>query len=562
MIIKYPLLLFVVLFFAISCSKDELNQDPQNPYEESNLEFEVFFAQTHVQHPSDELFKLTSESDALIKAQVTSDKGEASPEVKAVLTLNGSTETIILEGPPTLPTSIELSPGKVEHKFEDSFTGVIPKEWVKPGLTVEVVAGTKSVVLNNLKIGAPNVINLKMFDTHFFALTPGDYPDGWDKEIVSKWPTAALKIQRTPNIVFKELTIPPRGNGIIAARVSSKEEYQNLTGASFDGEQAAASKWNSALRRAAGFRNRLSLFYINIYGVNSGGQAGGFAGVGNGKKLGIFHHEIGHAFSLPHWGDNATYPYKGDMHGIPAPNIYKSTHAGPTWAFDMPSMTFIPPTVQENAVGGTPGTYKADPMQGGGSGDQEPQFLLRHFSDFSVNKMRNYLENHIVIWNDALGSYASWDDATGDYTKVVANDGVKYPIEREVNVISVMVGVSATTPQATIVYPPIGPYTSDMIELFDPTVEADRLKADAIYCPEGGCDTSVKVVQGGVTKIYMLPTALDEALAASDSNSFKSGAVNLKAADGEVTSIELLATPDAEKNGLPAIPQVLYSWKK
>ena len=49
--------------------------------------------------------------------------------------------------------------------------------------------------------------------------------------------------------------------------------------------------------------------------------------------------------------------------------------------------------MQAGNVGGKPvGTYKVDPMQGGGTGWQEPAYLMNHFSDYSVNQMRNYLQ--------------------------------------------------------------------------------------------------------------------------------------------------------------------------
>ena len=151
----------------------------------------------------------------------------------------------------------------------------------------------------------------------------------------------------------------------------------------------------------------------NIYGANAGGQAGGFAGVGNGTSAGILHHELGHALSLPHWGDSATYPYKGDMHGILAPDDYNGTHAGPVWGYDLRTQTFIPPTVQPGNVSNKPlGTYKVDPMQGGGTGWQEPPFLMNHFSDYSVFKMREYLHGHVLVWNPSLNSYASWNQTS------------------------------------------------------------------------------------------------------------------------------------------------------
>ncbi|MFD2564757.1 M66 family metalloprotease [Aquimarina rubra] len=553
--------IFFVLFSALigtSCSNDDDQSNTTNPYQ-SDKDFEVFFAQTHVLHPNDPTFILIGEKETLLKAQITSSSEEDSPNVNAVLTLGSNSITIPLNGPATLPAQIDLRPGIVEHKYDDSFTGIIPKDWMKPGLKIAIEAGEKTVSYNDLKIGAPNKIIMTMFDINYFQASPGDYPVGWKEELEAKWPVSEINLRRVPNIIFEELTIPPRGN-LVAARASSKEDYQNITGGNFDGEQAAASQWNGALKAAAGTRGRISLFYVNIYGVSAGGQAGGFGGVGNGKSIGILNHELGHAFSLPHWGDNQNYPYKGDLFGIPSPDSYNKTHAGPVWAFDIPTKNFIPPTVQPNSVGGTPGVYKKDPMQGGGTGNQEEGFLMNHFSDYSVNQMKNYLEGHIVIWNETLGEYASWDTTTDDYSNIQNNNGVQFPLERDVEVISVMAGVSSVTPQANIAYKPIGPYTSSLIEVFDPNIEADRIRAADTFCPNNGCDVSVRVTQGGETKVYMLAMDLDDSIDPLDAKSFQTRAVNLRASDGAVTKVEVLLTPDAEINGLPDSPLILNSW--
>jgi hypothetical protein len=298
---------------------------------------------------------------------------------------------------------------------------------------------------------------------------------------------------------------------------------------------------------------------MNIYGAYAGGQAGGFSGVGNGNSTGILQHEMGHALSLPHWGDNPAYPYKGDMYGIPAPATYNGTHAGPTWAFHLFNRRFINCVVQR--ADRNPGTYRADPMQGGGVGDQDSGYAMRHFSDYSVIKMQDYLEGHVVVWNESLNSYASWNNAAGNYSTPVANNGVQYPVVRDVQVVSVMAAVSAVTPQANLVYPPIGPYEAGLITLFDPAVAADRTKADSIFCPTGGCDVSLRVTQGGSTKTYMLPIALDTAADPFSGASFQTRALNLPASRGTVTKIEMLSTPDAEKSGLPVKPVVLDTWQ-
>lgn len=522
----------------------------------------VYFAQTHVHQPNHAYFYLVGNKDTLIKAHVVDPATPAAPPVTALLTLGGQTTNLTLTGPAILPASISNGLGVVKHAFSNSFTAVIPKAWVKPGLTVSVQAGAAVTNFNSLKIGAPTKVVMTMLDVHYFAQATGDYPAGWATELEAKWPVADLELRRLRNVVFPELVIPPRPDvGAPAARIKSKEDYTAQTGLSFDGEQAAALEWNGALKQAAGTAGRVSLYYMSIYGAYAGGQAGGFAGVGSGTSIGILHHELGHALSLPHWGDNGAYPYKGDMYGISAPAIYNDTHAGPVWAYDPVGRKFIPCTVQSSNVDGHPvGTYKADPMQGGGTGFQESGYLMNHFSDYSVNEMRDYLEGHVVVWSSNLNRYATWNNTTKDYTTTVSSNGVNYPIVRDTNVISILASVSGANPGVNMVYPPIGPYVGGLIRRFNPSSAADRTAAASLFAPAGGCDVCVRVVQGGVTSIYMLAASFDTSANPYASSSLETAAVNLPASSGTVTRIDLLLTPDAEVNGLPANPPILYTW--
>ena len=524
----------------------------------------VYFAQTHVLKATDAYFGLVGNREALIKVHVTAPGAPASPAVTATLTLSGQPNLVLpLTGPATLPATIPDGLGVVQHSYANTFTGIIPAAYVKKGLQITVNAGAATTNLTNLDIGAPTKVIMTMFDVQYFSNTTSDYPAGTFAEVEAKWPVADLEVRRLKNIVFPELVIPPRADvGAKAVRIKSKAEYYTQTNLSFDGEQAAALDWNAALKRAAGRSGRWSLYYLNVYNAVAGGQAGGFAGVGSGTSQGILHHELGHALSLPHWGDSAAYPYKGDMYGIQAPAIYNDTHAGPAWAFHLPTRAFIPPTVQSGNAGGKPvGTYKADPMQGGGEGWQEPAYLLNHFSDYSVNQMRDYLQGHVVVWNAALNSWAQWNQTAGDYTTTVSNNGIQFPTTRDVQVISIMASLSGANPAVNMVYPPIGPYTAGLIRLFDPTVAADRTAAGSTgYAPSTGCDYSVRVVQGGVTKTYMLAASNLSTADPYAESSLITEAINLPASGGTVTKIELLSTPNAEDVGLPANPTVLYTW--
>jgi hypothetical protein len=516
----------------------------------------VYLAQTHVLPPNDPLFKLVGNRPALLKVQVVGPDSTPVPPVTAFLSVDNDSTILTLDAPDRLPGSFEAELGKVQHRYDDSFTTLIPAQWIRPGLDISITAGAITVNHHNIKVGAPTEVKMKMFDVHYFGLGDNDYPAGTFDELEAKWPVSSLDIERIRDIDFYELVVPARG-GAPNVRVTSKQDYTDQTGLPFDGEQAAALQWVEALS-ASGGNFDVAMQYINIIGVSAGGQAGGFDGVG-GVSVGILNHELGHALSLPHWGDNSSYPYKGEMYGIePQPGVYMGTHVGPTWAFDLPTMTFIPPTVQENSVGGEVGYYKKNPMQGGGTGDQEVGFLMRHFSDYCVNKMQSYLEGKVAVLRG--GNYYKWNNAAGDYTTSVASDGVRYPIEQDVQVISVMASTTLSDMNVNMVYPPIGPYEGNRILTFDPTSASDRTAADAIFCPSGGCDFTLRVVQGGQQKTYMLAASGTEGSDPYSAGSLKTAAVNLRASDGAVTQVELLLTPNAEKVGLPGSPEVLHTW--
>ncbi len=515
----------------------------------------VFFGQSHLWQPTDEYFGVTGNRDLLVKAHVVAPGQVRAPAVRALVSLGGEQLELCLEGPDTLPEAVASEPGQVDHSHDDSFTATIPRDWVRPGLEVTVSAADAVASFSNLEVGAPTEVIMTMVDVHFFELEEGaDYPTGWEAELQNNWPVASVEVHRSPDVVFPEIILPPDCGQDRPPLRQGPDEFQ-------DGEQSTAATWNGALRRAAGERGRWSLYYVNIYSVPSGGQAGGYGGVGNGKNLGILNHELGHALSLPHWGGNESYPYVGEMHGIPAPEVFGDVHVGPTWPLDQAGGVFLPPIAGPNSVGGDQGAYKKDPMQGGGVGDQEMGYLMRPFSDFSVFRMRQYVEGHVVGWDEELGGWAQWDPESSSYVGPLENDGVSFPVERDVDVISIMAATSGMHPDVNLVYPPIGPYRAALIDRFDPTVEADRTRAADVYCPADGCDVSVRVQQGGNTRVYMLPVSwTEENVPACDNDSWATRAVNVPAADGEVTSVELLATPNAQLDGLPAEPTVLSSW--
>jgi len=524
----------------------------------------VFFAQHHVLAPDNPLFKLVGNLEALIKVQVYSQTSRRSPVVCAKLKLGSKTLDLPLKGPALLPKPPTGDPILLEHKYEDSFTAIIPREWIAPGVSVMVElreparpgsangAVLDRRVYDKLSIGAPTKLVMTMFDFHFFGGGKGqDYPEGWFEELGSKLPVAELELRRVRNIVFDKLVMQPQ-EGKPATLCGSREEYQRKTGIKFDGEQGMTGRWNGALKEAAGagWGGTRRLYFSNIYGVWAGGQAGGLSGVGHGTSPGILLHELGHALGLPHWAGVKDYPYVGPMHGIPTDSA-DTPHAGPTWAFDLARRVFIPPTKD--------GKYKRDPMQGGGTGDQENPYIFRHFSDYSVSRIRTLLEETQVVWDERAGYYAQWDQGTGSYSIAARKRGSPtVPIEDDVDVISVLASASMATPEANIVYPPIGPYKAGLVELFDVSSPAGPARARRSGYDESNCSLCLRVTQGGKVKTYLVKNVSKP----KDDNGFSVFAINMPARDGEVTQADLLYTPGIMRSGVAPACKVLYSWSR
>ncbi len=528
----------------------------------------VFIAQYHVQTPGDELFKLVGNVNAVIVVHVNGEKGTPSPNVFATLKHNDKTKELTLKGPPQLPAPANANPKLVEQSYDDSFTAVIPKEWVIPGLKLSVQikspgnAADASVldqkVFDTLAVGAPTQLTLTMFDVHYFGKDKeGNYPAGWVEGLAARLPVAELQVRRVRGIMFDTLVQMPRGESP-AVRSSSPEQYKEKAGLAWDGEQAIALRWIHALKSAAGANKTKRPYYLSIYGVNAGGQGWGFTAVGNGTGPGYLLHENGHALgSLPDlFGKGLNkYPYIGPMKDFPAPADREGKpHVGPTWGFDPVTKEFIP--VVQN------GAHRLDPMGGGGlNRDGGPGGMYRFFSDFHFSLVRKQLEDSQLRWDKQTGEYRAWDQSTGSYSRVIGKSGAEgFPVEEDIDVISLLFSASLVTPEANIVYPPIGPYKGSRIASFDATSPESRDEAKQAGYDDANCHYSVRVTQGEKVKVYPIKDGLDPKLLPTNPSSFAVFAINLPARDGQVTKVELLDTPNVIGKGIGAAPKVLDIW--
>jgi hypothetical protein len=429
-------------------------------------------------------------------------------------------------------------------------------------------------------------------------------------ELRAKWPVATLDAANHPagKVVWPSLVIGPRTDSANARQpayvVTSTDGYQ-------DGFAAMSSVLGILHgMMAANGESPLAVQYAPIIGLDGsgaysdpgGGLGGGDAGTGDYSYVGIFIHEQGHAFGLPHAGeayDAHEYPY------------FWGSLDGSAWGYDTIRGRFLAPFIPPSAstfagcandtFGGHPRAMdtqgrcvKQDPMQSG-AGDQSSADRFATFSDYNTAGMQHHLEGTTTVDNGAhaysggkavrdpafASGYKRWDGLDHAWVAFPAatTDGGLFglnqnlPVQTGVPVASIVVTVShAGTAGATQIYPPIA-YTGNLTETIDPTSAADLAKIvpDTSvyywYCRNGGCDYTLRVTyQGGAQQHVLIqggfrpfnqPTGTPPASASDplDGNSFQQFVVNVPAR-GPITKIELLDTPMVW-NGMPVTPAVL-----
>lgn len=524
--------------------------------------------------------------------------------------------TLTLNPPSTLPAT--ESSGAAYGT--DLYSATIPASWMQPGLQLRGLAchHTPTAWNTSTIVGGDFPMTLRVLPFYLYGADEGNTggrtlavtgaPNSATRnEIFAKWPAASLDASNHPagKVVWQTLVIPPRG-GFAAYVASNTDDYND----GFDGMGAQLSIL-SGLMAANGESPQPVQYYSPLMSLNrsgayrgtGGGLGGGSVGNGDEAYSGIFIHEQGHAFGIPHVGDaydDLKYPYEwGSLNGS-------------AWGYDLNFNQFLAPFVPSSASrfsGCASDTFggharardglnrcvKQDPMQSG-SGDQASGYRFATFSDYSTAIMQRWFEGRTTesggtrsrnskIVRDASfpGGYKRWDTIDRQWvneTNATTQGGIfglnkGLPLQFNVPVYAIVVTVSnAGTTGATQIYPPIR-FTGNLMDTIDPNTQAgrDRIQPDTSplfwYCRNGGCDYTLRIRYANLTTRHVLlqggfrpfnqPTGTPPASSttATDGNSFRRFVVNVPD-DGDISRIELLSTPMVW-NGMPTAPTVLAS---
>ncbi|WP_296223831.1 M66 family metalloprotease [Ralstonia sp. UBA689] len=488
----------------------------------------------------------------------------------------------------------------------DRWSATVPAAWMAPGTSFRVSAANYTASDGHTpSFGTDADITLRVLpfylfganDTNTKPLSSVRAPDtATQQEIFAKWPVSALKATNHPigRVAWSNLVIGPRNdrNNVAQPAYAMTAMNQQQDGYAV---MSAVLSLIGGLRAANGESPTNNQYYAPILSVDPStgrefflggglGSIGGGTGVGDENYTGIFIHEQGHAFGLPHAGaayTAGTYPYAG------------GSLTGSVWGYDPNHNQFldirVPTTASSYAncasshqTDSAGHCIKQDPMQGG-AGDQSPGYKFATFSDFNAGKMQAWLQGQILTDAASPTGYSKWDanaQARVAYTPATTSNGLyginqNLPAQTNVPVVAIAITFSrAGTAGVSQIYPPL-PYTGNLIRTFDPASAADRAAivpntgTYAWYCHASGCDYTVRVtyddgsqitrvLQGGF-RPWFSPTGTPAANTTDPSNgaSFKLWTINVPG-DKAIAKVELLDTPTAW-NGLPATPTVLLS---
>ena len=359
---------------------------------------EIFSSQTHRLNLTSPLFFTIGYRPALFQVAVTGSG--KSPDVK-VLGFHGKEAigTLCLKGPANLSNTVNTSVAD----FENYFSVTIPKSWIRPDLTLDLYVDDQLRTLSKeeLKIGPYTEMNLVMLemDVLDYNTAPHRTPiiSNFLQEVASAFPASVIRYGEFPvRLKFPELIASNGTEKLVRLRSKSDKLSNNITS---DGSINSVMKlFLNSLHKSTG--DYLSTFYFgNTLNLAPGGWGGGKSLVSFDFDD-VFLHELGHAFSLPHWGESAwdidptkrqyLYPYSGDAG---TSTEAKGGGRGESWNFIQDIYEFINPICQFNARGKA-GLETSDAMQRNNyclEGRSTVQGPWDGFGDFSALAMHRYL---------------------------------------------------------------------------------------------------------------------------------------------------------------------------
>ncbi|WP_339051427.1 M66 family metalloprotease [Rickettsiella endosymbiont of Xylota segnis] len=337
---------------------------------------------------------------------------------------------IVLEPPENLP--VVDSPDNTSIIYANNvWTGILPAEWINPGLTLIINDTDKMSTLNNIIIGAPNevifqTIDIGMLTTprnkYSFADTPALHLDYYQKIPVSRLIVGEYESVHFSHVVMPdgtEYTNQSSTNGgwhegdmrqsIAKVLISKGINFANYGLNSSDATQEGPISYVAFMITAHNARG----VYANGIKVHGGSGGGGILTIENsvGNE---WSHEAGHAYSLGHYPEQ----WRGSSHRRAIPDV---TNAG--WGWDRRNNRFIANFYwdkdgHQTCCGGSippfeGNRFNTDAMAGGVASSPLSSYTLH--TPYTLSIMQNYIEQQAVFSKKSPTGFKIWNPQTLEY---------------------------------------------------------------------------------------------------------------------------------------------------
>lgn len=310
----------------------------------------------------------------------------------------------------------------------DAWSGVLPAEWIAPGLSLRFRQGDASGELAELQIGAPSELLIHTIDLGMLVPPRGQFQFAKDVEAHREYfqtvPTSRMIISQYEPLFLREVMLP---NGtFLAERDPSKGDWHNGTMRQRIGKELISlgiDNANYGIHSTPGegedshpylvaqlAAHNSSGNYANGLVVHGGSGGGGIVTLD--QTLGNeFSHEVGHNYGLGH--------YVGGFRG----SVHRSAdQINSTWGWDADKNRLLPNFSpirggQDTCLDGqcqSPfhgRSFGLDAMAGGAPLSSFNRFTL--YTPHSAALIQRFLESKAVFAADSPTGFRKWNAATG-----------------------------------------------------------------------------------------------------------------------------------------------------
>lgn len=309
----------------------------------------------------------------------------------------------------------------------DAWSGVMPAEWIVPGIALEFRQGSLTGTLSNLNVGAPTQLLIHTIDIGMLTSPRNEFAFANDpqahREYFQTVPTSKLIVCQYAPLHLKEVMLPDGtlltdadpGNGgwhegTMRQSIGKELISHGIDNANYGIHSTAGEGEQShpyVVAQLAAHNNRG--VYANGIQVHGGSGGGGIVTLDNsiGNELS---HEVGHNYGLGHYVDG----FNGSVHRPADQN-------NSTWGWDADKNRFIPNFAMKRSGRDTcvegqcqapfdGRSYGLDAMAGG-----EPLAGMNRFTLYTPNTaaiIQTFLESKAAFDARSETGFSKWNPRT------------------------------------------------------------------------------------------------------------------------------------------------------